>query len=67
MIGFYRLAATRLTCKHVDGSPNMNYTLKEITICSIPVYCTILCTKNNYVYQLNAPQALCGKVVCSGL
>ena len=45
----------------------MNYTLKEITIilCSIPVYCTILCTKNNYVYQLNAPQALCGKVVCS--
>ena len=26
LIGFYRLVATRLTCKHVDGSPNRNYT-----------------------------------------
>ena len=50
MIGFLVV-----TCKHVDGSPNRNYTLKEIVLCSIPVYCTILCTKNNYVYQHNSP------------
>ena len=29
MIGFYRVVAKRLTCKHVDGSRKRNYYIKR--------------------------------------
>ena len=38
MIGVFRLVATRLTCKHVDGSPNRNYTLFYVAFQCIVQY-----------------------------
>ena len=64
LIGFYRLVATRLTCKHVDGSPNMNYTRLLYVAFQYIVY-TILCTMFISLTHLRLFVVKWSVVVCS--